>query len=270
MADAPSPLTRAVHQQALALLSAEPAAQNLNMALRHLAKWRSTLIGSTLRARLGPVIAAGPFRGMVYDVAASEGSYPARLLGCYEATLAPVIEAAITRDYPLVIDVGCAEGYYAVGLARRMPQATVWARDASAKAQGLCRELAAQNGVANRVQVGGLMTHADLAVCAAQPTFVFCDIEGAEGELLNPAAAPALARADILVEVHEGMQPGLLALLTARFAPTHQVTRIDRHLDDSALPPLARDWSDMDRLLALWEWRAGPTPWLWMQSRAKG
>jgi len=23
----------------------------------------------------------------------------------------------------------------------------------------------------------------------------------------------------------------------------------------------------MDRLMALWEWRIGPTPWLWMQAR---
>jgi len=268
MADAPTPLTRIVHDQLTALLAADPGPQNLNMALRTLAKWRSTLIGTSLRARLGPVVAAGPFRGMIYDVAASEGSYPARLLGCYEASLAPVIEAAIALAYPLVIDVGCAEGYYAVGLARRMPQATVWARDASDRAQRLCRELSAQNGVANRVQVGGILTHADLGVCAAQPTFIFCDIEAAEGELLDPAAAPALTRADILVEVHEGMKPGLMALLTGRFADSHQITRIDRKLDDAALPAMAHDWSDLDRLLALWEWRAGPTPWLWLQTRS--
>jgi len=23
---------------------------------------------------------------------------------------------------------------------------------------------------------------------------------------------------------------------------------------------------DLDRLIALWEWRTGPTPWLWMQA----
>jgi hypothetical protein len=263
----PSPLTRAAHDQLLRLLDGPPSPDRLAAALRHLAKWRAALVGNTLSAQLGPVIAHGPFAGMTYAVAASEGSYPARLLGCYEASLAPVIEQIIARAYPLVIDVGSAEGYSAVGLARRMPGTTVWARDASDRAQALCRDLAAQNGVSDRVQVGGLMTPADFAVCAAQPTVIICDIEGAEGELLDPAAAPGLARADILVEVHEAMRPGLLATLSRRFAPTHAVGRIDRRLDDTALPPLAESWSDMDRLIALWEWRAGPTPWLWMQAR---
>lgn len=267
MAEPPSPLTRAVHDHLLSLLTGAPSAERLSAALRHLAKWRARLVGNALRQALGPVIRHGPFAGMTYDVAASEGSYPARLLGCYEASLAPVIEAAIQRAYPLVIDAGCAEGYYSVGLARRMPGARVWARDASDKAQRLCRELAAQNGVAHRVEVGGLMTHADLAICGTQATLLICDIEGAEAELLDPAAAPAVARADILVEVHEGLRPGLLARLTARFAASHQITRLGRTLDDAALPALAEGWSDIDRLIALWEWRASPTPWLWMQAR---
>jgi hypothetical protein len=33
------------------------------------------------------------------------------------------------------------------------------------------------------------------------------------------------------------------------------------------LPEWMEGLSDMDRLLALWEWRTGPTPWLWMQRR---
>jgi hypothetical protein len=27
--------------------------------------------------------------------------------------------------------------------------------------------------------------------------------------------------------------------------------------------------SDFDRLIALWEWRIGPTPWLWMTRKGK-
>jgi hypothetical protein len=263
----PSPLTRAVHGQLATLINASPSPEGLNTALRLLAKWRSTVIGNTLVARLGTTITHGPFTGMSYATPASEGSFPARLLGVYEASLAPVIEEIIARAYPLVIDVGCAEGYYAVGLARRMPGSTIWARDASDKAQVLCRDLARQNEV--EVHVGGLLTHPDLAICADQPTVIICDIEGAEGTLLDPIAAPALTRADILVEVHEGMAPGLMASLTGRFDATHAITPIGRKLDDTGLPDWTEGWSDMDRLLALWEWRSGPTPWLWMQAKPR-
>ena len=107
---------------------------------------------------------------------------------------------------------------------------------------------------------------ADFTLCTRQKTVVICDIEGAEAALLDPAAAPGLSHADILVECHDLMQPGLTALLTARFQPTHHVTRIDR-LISATLPPWMEELSDLDRLIALWEWRGGPTPWLWMQAR---
>lgn len=258
-----SALTIAATRQLRDMAAADPSLRQLTSALRHLAKWRSAVLENTLVAQSGQVVLSGPFKGMIYDVRASEGSRTARLLGVYEASLAPVIEAIIARAYPLVIDVGSAEGYYAVGLARRMPGARVLARDQNPKAQALCATLAATNGV--QVEIGGRMDHADFALCADQPTVIICDIEGAEGALLDPVAAPGLIHADILVEVHEGMQPGLLALLQARFAATHRITRLDRRLDDSALPDWAERLSDLDRLLLLWEWRATPTPWLWME-----
>lgn len=266
----PGPLTLSTDAALRALLAGAPSAGALNGALRLLAKWRATVIANTLVAQSGTVIGHGPFAGMDYATPASEGSRAARLIGAYEAALHPVIEAIVARADPLVIDVGSAEGYYAVGLARRMPGSTVWAHDADPRAQALCRDLAVRNGVADRVQVGGLLTHADLAVCATRPVTILCDIEGAEDDLLDPDAAPALRQAAILVEVHEGMRPGLTARLQGRFAESHRITRLDRRLDDTALPALAADWSDMDRLLALWEWRAGPTPWLWMEPKGAG
>lgn len=263
----PSPLTIAATDILRRIAAQDPDPAQLAAALRHLAKWRSEVISNTLKGRSGTTIRSGPFHGMAYATTGAEGSLSARLLGAYEASLHPVIEAIIARAYPLVIDIGSAEGYYAVGLARRMAASRILARDDSAKAQDLCHALAALNGVADRVTVGGRMDHADLALCATTPTVIICDIEGAEGDLLDPTAAPALRAADILVEVHEFMRPGLIALLTDRFAPSHTITRIDRQIDASALPPWMEELSDLDRLIALWEWRGGPTPWLWMQRR---
>lgn len=249
------------------ILTGEPSVERLNAALRHLSKWRTVLLENTLVAQSGEVVLAGPFAGMIYSVKASEGARTARLLGVYEAALAPVIETIVERAYPLVIDVGSAEGYYAVGLARRMPGARVLARDDNPAARALCATLAAANGVALQIEVGGRLGHADFAICAAQPTVVICDIEGAEAELLDPDRAPGLRHADILVEVHEGMRPGLLAALQARFAPSHSATLIQPRLEAATLPAWTHELSDLDRLLLLWEWRASPTPWLWMERK---
>ncbi|WP_299477615.1 class I SAM-dependent methyltransferase [Cypionkella sp.] len=257
-------MTISATQTVKRLLDGPPDAARLEQAFRHLAKWRSELISNTLVGRSGTKVTSGPFRGMDYPVRASEGSRAARLLGSYESSLAPVIEEIVTKAYPVIIDVGSAEGYYAVGLARRLPNARVLARDANPKAQVLCAALAAANGVADRVEVGGLMDHADFDLCHAQKTLVVCDIEGAEAELLDPVLAPGLAAADILVEAHDCMRPGLSGVIAERFKATHNIRVIGRRLDDSGLPDWMEGLSDLDRLVALWEWRSGPTPWLWM------
>lgn len=260
----PSRLTLAATQGLRQLAAMDPDPAVLDRALRHLAKWRSELVANTLAAQMGHRVASGPFQGMDYAVGASEGARAARLLGVYEASLAPVIEEIVARDYDLVIDVGSAEGYYAVGLALRLPRARVLARDANAAAQDLCRRLATANGVADRVEIGGILQHADFAQCQGQRSLVVCDIEGAEDDLLDPIRAPGLEHADILVECHDGMIPGLSLRIAQRFASSHVIRRIGRKLNDAPLPEFAEGWSDMDRLIALWEWRAGPTPWLWM------
>jgi hypothetical protein len=267
LATAPSPLTLAVTEtlRRIAAAPADPA--RLAEALRHLAKWRSELIANTLEERSGTEVLSGPFRGMKYPVRASEGSRTARLIGAYEASLAPVIEEIATKRYKLVVDVGSAEGYYAIGLALRLPLARVMARDENPKAQALCRSLAEINGVADRVEIGGRMDHAGFDICKGKKSLVVCDIEGAEAELLDPTLAPGLLKADILVEAHDCMRPGISALIAGRFRATHEVRLIGRALDSSGLPEWMEALSDLDRLIALWEWRSGPTPWLWMQRR---
>ena len=261
-----SPLTIATTETLRRIAAEPPSPRALAIALRHLAKWRSMVIGNTIGDHCGGKVLSGPFAGMDYGVETSEGSRSARLLGCYEASLAPVIETIIAHGYPLVVDIGCAEGYYAVGLARRMPNARILARDEKPAAQVLCRQLAQLNGVADRVEVGGLLTHGDFTICTAQATLILCDIEGAEDGLLDPAVAPGLLSADILVETHDNLKPGLSDLIAARFAATHHITRLDRQIV-ADLPDWMENLSDLDRLLALWEWRNGPTPWLWMQRK---
>lgn len=263
-----SGLTQAVTRDLKAMLDGPPDAARLNNALRLLAKWRAQVLENTFAAHEGRVVHSGPFAGMNYDVKATEGAGMARLLGCYEASLAPIFEQIITRAYPVIMDIGCAEGYYAVGLARRMTQAQIHAHDTNPKAQETCRTLAQMNGVADRVQVGGTIGHSDFDRCEAQKTLVLCDIEGAEAQLLDPVAAPGLVQADILVEVHDCFDVGLSDRITKRFATTHRIERIGRQTDTSALPDWMENLSDLDRVLAVWEWRMGPTPWLWMQANA--
>jgi len=254
------------------LAAKRPATQgDLLEALRLLSKWRSALIQNTVMQNQGTRVWQGPLAGMEFLSQSAEGCHAAKLIGCYEQPLQPFVEQAIQSAYNAVLNIGCAEGYYAVGMARRMPGTQVRAFDLNPAAQAICADLAARNGVADRVTVSGLFTPEDFQRHAAEHTLVLCDIEGAEAELLNPAAAPALAGMDLIVESHECMRPGITAELRRRFSSTHDITRVDddgqRRLESP--PPWFLGLSHLDQLLATWEWRSGPTPWLVMSARPR-
>ncbi len=254
--------------RALALEGADESAR-LNDSLRLLSKWRSVLIQRALLARQGTVVGAGPMKGLDFLSRSAEGCHVPKLLGTYEQPLHPHLEEAMAAEYDVVLNIGCAEGYYAVGLARRMPRSRVHAFDLDPQARTECAALAVKNGVADRVVVGALFSPEDFADHAGGRVLVLCDIEGGERALLDPAAAPALAGMDLIVEAHDCFDPGIADALTARFEPTHEIVRIED--DGRRAVPDAPRWfeqlSHLDQLLAVWEWRTGPTPWLIMKAR---
>ena len=253
----------------LSLVSDNPNA-TLNNALRLLAKWRSVLIQNTLLEKEGTYVLQGPLKGLDFIEQSSEGCHIAKLIGCYEQPLQPYISAAISKGYTTVLNIGCAEGYYAVGFAIKMPNIKSLAFDTDPKSQAACRKLAMKNKVDDRVEVGGIFLPEDFAKYADDSVLIFCDIEGAEDELLNPESSPALESMEIIVESHECFRNGITKRLIERFTRTHNVQLIE---DDSSRqlidPP---DWftklSHLDQLLSTWEWRSGPTPWLVMHSKA--
>ena len=263
-------LEQNIQSQLLAQLQGAQASQaQLNNALRLLSKWRSVLIQNTLLKAQGTVVMQGPLAGMDFLSQSAEGCHIAKLLGCYEQPLQPFIEESIVNAYPKILNIGCAEGYYAVGMARRMPNTQVLAFDLNPNAQEVCTALSQKNSVADRVKVGVLFKPEDFANYANQKVLVLCDIEGAEKELLDPDLAPALKGMDIIVESHECLIPGITQLLTERFKDSHQITLVQ---DDGqrmlvSPPQWFNNLAHLDQLLATWEWRSGATPWLVMKAR---
>jgi precorrin-6B methylase 2 len=237
---------------------------SLNDLLRMLGRWRARVLANTHIHHYGPVITGGPFAGMKYLDTAAEGALIPRLLGAYESELHPHLAALGARGLDCVIDVGCAEGYYAVGLARAMPGVTVHAYDTDAAARAKCAELAALNGVAERVIIGGEFAPDGFEAFAGRRALVMVDTEGAEVDILQPALSPALGGMSIIVETHDLYRPGALATMLERFGPTHDIVRVDQAPKVFDMPPWLAELPHLDQLLAVWEWRARPTPWLVM------
>jgi hypothetical protein len=241
--------------------------EKLNLALRLLAKYRATLLQNTVVQQCGTTVQSGPFEGMRFVAQSTEGCHVPKLLGCYEAELHPHILAAARRGYDVVINIGAAEGYYAVGLARLMPHARVHAYDTNAASHAVCRSVAESNGVADRIVIGGTFRGEDFATFAGRRTLVVCDIEGGETALLDPTRYPALRTMDVIVELHDSAHAKPSALIPERFAATHDVTMVRHGGRAGPLPALFEPLGHLDQLLAVWEWRSAPTPWAVMLAR---
>ena len=89
-----------------------------------------------LRNARGPFVRGGPFDGMQFTTDCRWPGFPTYLTGNYEAELHEALEEFIATRPDVVVDVGCAEGYYAVGLALRLPEAHVYAYDIDERGQG--------------------------------------------------------------------------------------------------------------------------------------
>jgi hypothetical protein len=215
----------------------------------------------------GLTVRAGPFAGMEYLAETSWVGFFPRLLGVYEEELHGVVERAIEAGPELVIDIGSAEGYYAVGLARRLPGARVHAFDIDANARRLCAALAERNGAGDRVAVGGRCRPDDLNALIAPRTLVVSDCEGGEVELLDPERVPALRSCIILVEIHEAADHGVSALMRRRFEPSHRVTMItSTERDPDGYAQLA-GLSEEEKEFAVEEFRGRTMEWAYMEPR---
>lgn len=207
----------------------------------------------------------GPFQGMkiLHKFSWGDGDCASKLLGLYECELFEDIEKAINQPHDLILNIGCAEGYYGIGLAKRTQTKTV-VFDVNKAAVDIARENAAANGV-NKILFStdcSVVSYRSFLASANRP-FIFMDCEGAEEDLLDLTVMPELANTAIMVESHDCNRPGLTDRLVARFAETHNIKLI-RQGSKNPYMPLIDDLDDYDKMLLCVEARPSTMIWLYL------
>ena len=218
-----------------------------------------------------PRVLNGPFAGMLYLNESVWGSITPRWIGSYESCLWHAVREIISKRYSCIIDVGCAEGYYAVGLCRAVPQAAVYAHDMDPYSLAQAERLWKLNGCPGTLQTGRRLDARQLNRLGQPGSLLICDIEGGEMDLLDPFACAALLKMDLLIEVHRlGDKDATTnaAILRQRFAPTHDISSFD---DTQRVRQLAGvsalDQATLDRAIS--EGRPYAQVWLWVKCRRR-
>lgn len=239
----------------------------------YIAQWR-------LFFKYGALVLAGPFKGLslpipriIYKldelVGIDGGSVilAPYMLGTYESEIHGFIEKAKVNEYDSIVDIGCSQGYYAVGLAKLFPTAIVHARDSNASVLEDVVQLSALNGVEDRVKTGGIWSGSDFSALKNKKSLIFVDIEGGEKALLDPLSFPALSGCDIIVEMHDVFDPSISTLLIERFSKTHHLEIVKNRSYSYRLPEESSLLTNWELSAVLDEFRAGPTPWAFMTAK---
>ena len=183
-------------------------------------------------------VVGGLFKGMEYVTEAAGSSYLVKLVGSYEAVLNKHIEAIIKGDYTTMIDIGCAEGYYLVGIGQKKPSLALIGYDIDAKALSLTKELHKKNKLTNPLTLLGACTFEDLNTRIDDKTFILCDAEGFEAEILDPSKSSNLSNVKtFIVELHDFVVPGVKELLISRFKNTHTINTVVFSIADASQYP---------------------------------
>lgn len=227
---------------------------------------RINKITQAIVKRYGLVVLTGPFKGMLY-VAEPGGSSLPKLLGSYETELHQWVTAIINNDYGKIINVGCAEGYYAVGLALKVPETRVFAFDIDLRARQLCEKMAEKNGVSERVEVRGECNCEGLDALLDDRSLVIFDCEGCELGLLDPGRVPNLRVSDVLVELHDFIDRSISPTIISRFADTHDIALVSGLERDPSNYPALETFNDWDRRVAVTEFRPERMQWAFMRAK---
>ncbi len=234
-----------------------------------------TPISDALFAKLGNKVRRGPFVGMQLSqkLKWDDGNLSNKLLGCYEFELHKATEKAVQRKPDTVINIGCAEGYYAIGLGRMLPEAMVYALDIDNDSLNLCEQNARDNGIKNLVTCVGKAGPESLDLGYGKRLF-FVDIEGDELWLLDKDKCPLLNDSDIIVECHDFFYLDystdvISKTLRERFSDSHDIEVVTEEIPCPSDYPWLSGLPMGTVLLAITEKRPRPTVWLacWTKQR---
>ena len=219
-----------------------------------------------------PRVLNGPFKDMPYLDEIIWGSITPRWFGSYERELWDTVEEIKSTPYETIIDIGCAERYYATGLAWRLPETNIYAYDLDPFSREQCARLWKLNNEPGNLHILPWCDYKEYASKHSGKTLCVIDIEGGEMDFLNPEALPELKRSDVMVEVHKTNQDvrANAEELRKRFAATHTIQVIEATAERDAaeyeFPSPIPAKETLKRAFS--EGRSNSQFWLWMKQKS--
>ena len=211
-------------------------------------------------------VQAGIMKGLKYPSLASFGSslFP-KLAGTYENELNASFKKLLLNNYHTIIDVGSAEGYYAVGLARLFPKTHVIAFDIDPKAREMCEAMARINHINNITILDKCTSKWFQKINPQERMFIVCDCEGYERYLFDALNIDRFKNVDFIIELHPMVEKGVEQYLYDLFVSSHHISFVSSKDNNRKIFDLDNQYdtfSELHKLMIVEEGRPFTMDWL--------
>ncbi|MDO6408876.1 hypothetical protein [Pantoea phytobeneficialis] len=149
----------------------------------------------------------GPFTGMKLDRNTWWGKLDlaSQCLGLYEKEILDIVGEINPDQYSRFIDIGAADGYYAIGMLLSGKFNKTSCFEITEKGREVIAKNWQNNGSPGELHIFGEATEKSLAALSAEErnnAFVLVDIEGFEFELLSEKTLSLLQSCTVIIEIH--------------------------------------------------------------------
>ena len=154
----------------------------------------------------GDQVAFGLFKGMKLSNNVWWGRHDilAKYLGEYEPHIIKKLEN-LSKHYKHFIDIGAADGYYAVGLLYSKLYSSVTCFEISSKGRDNIAENADLNNCLDKIVINGEANIETLKkeIEVIKSCVLLCDIEGTEFDLFSKELLSTVSQCTVIIELHD-------------------------------------------------------------------
>ena len=189
------------------------------------------------------------------------------LFGLYEQEVLNSLKNIPSR-YKYFIDLGAADGYYAIGVLISGLCKKSYCFEISEKGREIIKENAIINNVLDSIEIRGIAKqnfYESIPLNEIEESILFIDIEGGEFEILNKASFSVFKKSIIFIELHDWFYDDgdeKLKELKLSAGKTHAISEIIMKSRDLSIYEELKTYPDNDRWLICSEGRGQLMTWL--------
>ena len=193
-------------------------------------------------------------------------------LGFYEKEILDIINGFAENEFDTFVDIGAADGYYAVGMLVSKTVKRAFCFEASEIGHAIIKENFELNGSLGQIEVLGRASNNSLQSLTSvdyTKAIILIDIEGAELEVVDANFLSQARGANIIIEVHNWANQfsdkyeKMLRAIDKDFH-IHVIEPVERPTKSM---PILRSFSDENRALIASEGRPCLMRFIWLKPK---